>query len=242
MSRCKKAQWLFVNLGFMGYREAHDLQIHLVEAKIGRRSERDVVLLLQHPPVFTLGRRGGLDNLKVPQSFVDSRGIEIIPVERGGDITYHGPGQLVVYPIVDLKAGGWGVLEFVEALEEIMIRTMAVWGIRAGRNPRNRGAWMGNSKIGSVGIAIRRSISFHGLALNVNTELEPFTWVFPCGLQGTNMTSMKEQLGKDLSMEDICNAAVSNTETVFDVTLNRITLDGLLRLFGPANQQEKEAV
>ena len=243
ISHKRKAEWLLVDLGFIGYKEAHDLQLHLVEAKKAGRFDRDVVLFLEHPSVFTLGRRGGLDNLKVPETFIDSRGIQIIHVERGGDITYHGPGQLVVYPIVDLKAGGWRVLDFVEALEEVMIRTMADWGIRAERNPLNRGAWVGRSKIGSVGIGIRRSISFHGLALNINTELEPFTWVFPCGLQGVGITSMKEQLGKDLPMDGVRRAAASKIEEVFDVTLDRVTREGLLDLLDPSSPgREKEAI
>jgi len=232
ISHKKKAEWLFADLGFIGYKEAHDLQLHLVEAKRAGSFDKDVALFLEHPPVFTLGRRGGLNNLKVPETFIDSRGIQIIHVERGGDITYHGPGQLVV-----------GVLDFVEALEEVMIRTTADWGIRAERNPLNRGAWVGGSKIGSVGIAIRRSISFHGLALNVNTELEPFTWVFPCGLQGVGITSMKEQLGKDLSVDGVCRAVASKIEEVFDVTLDRVTREGLLDLLDPAGPgREKEAI
>ncbi|MGD2126623.1 MAG: lipoyl(octanoyl) transferase LipB, partial [Desulfobacteraceae bacterium] len=148
---------------------------------------------------------------------LESQGIPIIEVERGGDITYHGPGQLVVYPIVDLRAAGWKVIAFVEALEEVMIRTVADWGIQAERNPLNRGAWVGPSKIGSIGIAVRRSISFHGLALNVNTELEPFSWVHPCGLQGVLVTTMKQVLGRKIDMDDVRRAAYAHIQKIFGV-------------------------
>jgi lipoate-protein ligase B len=153
-------------------------------------------------------------------------------VERGGDITYHGPGQLVVYPIVDLRASRWSVVEFVEALEEVMIRTLMDWGIKAERNPKNRGVWVGLSKIGSVGIAVRRSISFHGLALNVNTELEPFSWVHPCGLQGVRMTSMKEILGKEIAMVDVRRATATHIQEIFHVQMETETLDEILNLLG----------
>jgi lipoate-protein ligase B len=192
----------------------------------------NIILLLEHPPVFTLGRRGGLKSQKVSKSFLESQGIPIIQVERGGDITYHGPGQLVVYPIVDLRASGWSVVQFVEALEEVMIRTLMDWGIKAERNPKNRGVWVDTSKIGSVGIAVRRSISFHGLALNVNTELEPFSWVHPCGLQGVCMTSMKEILGKEIAMEDVRRVAATHIQEIFHVQMEPKTLDEILNLVG----------
>jgi len=223
----RDAECFLIHLGLIDYKEAHDLQLQLVEARKAGRLERDVVLFLEHPSVFTLGRRGGLDSLKVSEVFLQSRGIQIIRVERGGNITYHGPGQLVVYPIVDLGARGWRVTQFVEALEEVMIRTVADWGIKAERNPLNRGAWVGNSKIGSIGIAVRRSITFHGLALNVNTGLDPFSWVHPCGLQGVQVTSMKQVLGRDVPMEEVRRLAALHIQSVFRVPLTRATIEDL---------------
>jgi len=212
-------KWLFVDLGLLDYREAWSLQKRLVDARKDDVLKTDVVLLLEHPPVFTLGRRGGLANLKVTETFLASRNIPLVHVERGGDITYHGPGQLVLYPIVHLRSAGLGVLPFVEGLEEVMIRSVGDWGIRAARNPLNRGAWVGQKKIGSIGIAVRRSVSFHGLALNVNTDLDPFTWVNPCGLHGIMITSMKRILGKKIPMEDMKDAAKRHVEKVFGVRL-----------------------
>ena len=151
-------------------------------------------------------------------------------MERGGDITYHGPGQLVIYPIVNLKKAGFGVVDFVEAIEEIMIRTLDDWGIRAERNSLNRGAWVGRSKIGSIGIAVRRSISFHGLALNVNTDLDPFTWIHPCGLQGVTVTSMEKILGQQISMVEVKKRAAFHLQEVFGVRLESSSLEKIEHL------------
>jgi lipoate-protein ligase B len=218
-----RKKWLLLDLGLVDYQEARDLQLRLVDARKDKVLKNDVVLFLEHPSVFTLGRRGGLANLKVTQAFLASRGIPVVHVERGGDITYHGPGQLVVYPIVHLRDMDLGILPFVESLEEIMIRTVADWGIKAERNSLNRGAWVGLSKIGSIGIAVRHSVSFHGLALNVNTLLEPFTWVNPCGLQGVMTTSMKAQLGREIPMEAIRQAAQRHMEKVFGIKLESVS-------------------
>lgn len=229
-------KWVFVDLGLSDYKDAWDLQLRLLEARKDRILKKDVVLFLEHLPVFTLGRRGGRTNLKVPEEFLASRGIPILHVERGGDITYHGPGQLILYPLVDLSAGAWKVIEFVEALEEIMIRTVGDWGIRAERNSLNRGAWVGMSKIGSLGIAVRRSISFHGIALNVNTDLEPFTWIHPCGLQGVAVTSMQRVLGREIPMKEVRERMAYHLQQVFEVKLEQGSLEDIEHLLFSRNQ------
>jgi lipoate-protein ligase B len=218
-----RKKWLLLDVGLLDYQEARALQLRLVDARKDKALKNDVVLFLEHPPVFTLGRRGGLANLKVTEAFLAERAIPVVHVERGGDITYHGPGQLVVYPIVHLRDMDLGILPFVEGLEEIMIRTVADWSIKAERNPLNRGAWVGSSKIGSIGIAVRHSVSFHGLALNVNTVLDPFTWVNPCGLQGIMITSMKAQLGREIPMEAVRKAAQHHMEKVFGIKLESVS-------------------
>jgi lipoate-protein ligase B len=159
--------------------------------------------MLEHPPVFTLGRRGGRDNLVVSEAFLQARGVEIVPVERGGDITYHGPGQLVVYLVVDLKQGRWSVVDFVDSLEAAMVGVAVQWGMAAAGNDDFRGAWIGDRKLGSVGITVRRGITFHGLALNVNTDLEPFAWINPCGIQGCTMTSLAIEAGRPVDMDQV---------------------------------------
>jgi lipoate-protein ligase B len=203
----------------MDYNEAWRLQSDIVSARFNGIIDTDIILFLEHPAVFTLGRRGGLDHLLVSEEFLKTSDIPIVHVERGGDITFHGPGQLVAYPIVNLKARNFGVVDFVEALEEIMLATVRPWGIAAERNPANRGIWVGNNKLGSIGLAIRKGISFHGLALNVNVDLTPFSWIQPCGLQGVCMTSMKQELGSELPMDEICAAAKKQFEYVLDLSL-----------------------
>ncbi|MFO7459177.1 MAG: lipoyl(octanoyl) transferase LipB [Desulfatiglandales bacterium] len=222
-----RKEWYLVDLGLTDYRTAWALQLRLVEAKREDVLKADVVLLGEHPAVFTLGRRGGLSNLKVSQDFLAGRGIEVLHVERGGDITFHGPGQLVMYPVVGLRTLGLGVLSFVEKLEEIMIRSLADWGIKGNRNSMNRGAWVDEGKIGSVGIAVRRAVSFHGLALNVNTDLEPFTWVNPCGLHQVSITSMKQMLGKGVPMQEVKEAATRHTGDVFAIQSATVSIQEL---------------
>jgi lipoate-protein ligase B len=197
------------------YAEAWDLQARLVEARVSGSLLNDVVLVLEHPAVFTLGKRGGRENLLVPEETLARQGIPIVQVERGGNITYHAPGQLVLYPIIHLERAGIKVVDMVDRLEEVMIRTCAEWGIQAGRNPLNRGVWVGLKKIGAIGIAVRRGVSFHGMALNVNIDLTPFGWIQPCGLEGVGVTSMRTEGGQDLSMAEVRRALTQHMQTVF---------------------------
>ncbi len=192
-----------VDLGLIDYQDAWTLQQQLVAARLEKQIDQDMLLFLQHPPVFTLGRRGGIENLLVSQAFLKDRGIPVIQIERGGFITYHAPGQAVVYPIIDLHARRLGVKDFVAAMEAVMIQTAAKWGIAAERNSLNSGVWVGHNKMGSIGIALRKGVSFHGLALNVNLDLTPFSWVQPCGLEGVAMTSMQKEIGRDLKMTEV---------------------------------------
>jgi lipoate-protein ligase B len=222
-------KWLLVLDGLTPYKEAYDLQCALVQA---RREclDKDIFICLEHHPVFTLGRRGGLKSLKVTENFLHSRGIDIFHVERGGDITYHGPGQLVLYPILDLRKTGLGVVDYVSALEEVMIRTAADWGICAERNPLNRGVWVGVQKLGSIGIAVRRGVSFHGLALNVNTILEHFGWIDPCGLQGVSVVSMAQLKGARLRLDEVRRSLLSHVADVFETGLMPVGLEQVNRM------------
>jgi lipoate-protein ligase B len=222
-------RWCFVNLGTVAYETAWDLQKTILEAKKKDNSFPDVVLFLEHPPVFTLGRRGGRENLKVSECVFKESGIEIIQVERGGDITYHGPGQLVGYPVIHLQKNGLKVVEYVEKLEQAMIQAASQWGIEAGRNSLNRGVWVGKKKLGSIGIAVKRGISFHGFALNVDLTLEPYTWINPCGLQNVSMTSMVLETGDNISMEQVRESMREQMESIFKIGWEPMTLSGLKR-------------
>ncbi len=201
MNDLSDKKWLCIELPATEYREAWRLQSDLVAARKDKSIGTDVVLLLEHPPVFTVGNNSGMNNLTVSKKSLEKAGIPLIRVERGGDITFHGPGQLVMYPVIDLRAARLSVLDHIEKLEEVMIRTARDWGIMAQRNLANRGVWVGKNKLGSVVIAIRRGISFHGMALNVNLSLEPFGWINPCGLQEIAMTSMEQELSHRVALD-----------------------------------------
>jgi lipoate-protein ligase B len=140
-------------------------------------------------------------------------------VERGGNITFHCPGQIVMYPVIDLRRAGMGVADLIGRLEEVMLKTAADCGVTATRNPLNRGVWVGQRKLGSVGIALRRGISFHGASLNVTNSLEPFSWINPCGLSGIEMTSIAREISGAVRMEKARECMKRNTEGVFGVTL-----------------------
>lgn len=211
--------WWSIDFDRIDYREAWQLQTDLIIARKTRILQDNIVLFLEHPAVFTLGRRGGRECLLVSEEFLEQSGVQVIQVERGGNITYHGPGQLVVYPIVDLQAARVKVVDFVTGLEEVMLRTAAYWGVAAERNKANRGIWVGPNKMGSIGIAVRRGISFHGLALNINTDLTPFSWIQPCGLKDARMTTMQQETGSRLSMRKVRAVLKKQFESVFGVRL-----------------------
>jgi lipoate-protein ligase B len=216
-----------VNPGMMDYNQAWRLQSDLVAARLNRSVDRDIILLLEHPAVFTLGRRGGRDYLLVEESFLEQAGIAVVQVERGGYITFHGPGQLVVYTIIDLEARRLGVKDFVAALEDIMLQTVRTWGLKAHRNTANPGIWMGQRKMGSIGIALRKGVSFHGLSLNVNLDLDPFSWIQPCGLQGVSMTSVKQELGEEIPMDAVHRAVKEGFKSVLKLALDDISYPDL---------------
>jgi len=229
-----KSHGLCLTLPEIDYETAWRMQTRLVAARKTQDLTSDVIMVLEHPSVFTLGRRGGRENLTVAETFLQEKCISVVQVERGGNITYHGPGQLIAYAIMDLAARRLAVVDLVTMLEEVMIRTAALWDVVATRNPLNRGVWIESSKLGSVGIAIRRGISFHGLALNVNIDLEPFGWINPCGLQNVSVTSLAQQSGQPISMSDVKKDLKEQFQTVFGFGLVPVELKALGRMIGDA--------
>lgn len=206
-----------IDLGRMNYRDAHNFQLECVRYRLNEAEKRpDIFLLVEHPPVFTLGKRGGRGSLTVPEQFITSRGVDIVQTERGGDITYHGPGQLVVYPIVHLRDAGLSVKSYVDLLEELMIGIAADFQVTAARDQRNRGIWVGDNKIGSIGIRIRRGVTFHGMALNVSLDFEHFSWIQPCGLNGVGVTSIEREAGKAIDFKLAKQHAVQQLSMLFD--------------------------
>ena len=220
----KKRFAVFKDLGVLEYKKALELQTKTQQEKIDKIIDEDYIFFVEHQCVFTLGRRGGKENLTVSEKFLSAQNIDIIKTNRGGNITYHCPGQAVMYPVIDLEKNKIGVKDFVYGLEEIMKLTAKDHGIDAGRNKKNHGIWAGNSKIGSVGISVKKGISMHGIALNINPDLEPFSWINPCGLSDISITSIEKEtdqsksVGKnyDFSMDRIKNSFIKHFSSVFD--------------------------
>jgi len=206
-------------LGRVPYADAAELQRALVEE---RRAGRvgDVLLLLEHPHVITLGARGDAARshlIATPQQLAEL-GVELSETGRGGDITYHGPGQLVAYPILDLKPDRADVYNYVRNLEQVMISVSARFGVAAGRIEGLTGAWVGGSKIGAIGIRISRWIASHGFAYNVNTDLDYFSLIVPCGIRDRGVTSLARELGDVVRMTDVEDAVIDAFRAVVQAT------------------------
>jgi lipoate-protein ligase B len=204
-----------LDLGLMDYEKAWDLQHHLWSRRVEGELQ-DLLLFVEHPHVITLGRRGNREHLLASEEILKEKGVSIFHVERGGDITYHGPGQMVVYPILHLKDYGYRVVRYVGQLEEVIIRVLRDFGIEGKRDALNRGVWVNQDKIASIGVAIKRWISFHGLALNYGTDLSYFDLINPCGLEGVKVTSMEKVLGAKISQEDLFHRMTFHFEEVFE--------------------------
>jgi lipoate-protein ligase B len=200
---------LYKRLGGMDFAAALAVQEELVARK-QREPSSDILLFVEHPHVYTLGRGGDEANVLAPQD------VPVYRTSRGGDVTYHGPGQLVIYPIIDLRSKlRKDVHRYVRNLEAAAIQTLKDIGLLATRRPPFTGIWIGDKKIAAIGIAVRRCITFHGLALNVNTDLDYFRRIVPCGLSWADVTSMAQELGKAQSMELVRNSFLHNFAKVF---------------------------
>jgi len=205
-----------VHAGTVPYQEALEWQRDLAEDRIAGRLSQDVLLLLEHPPVVTLGRNSHAAHLLQPV------GIEVVEVERGGDITFHGPGQLVGYPILDLRAYKQDLHWYLRTLEHALIDALGRLGIPAERNPGFTGVWTRGKKIASIGIHVKQWVTWHGFALNVTTDLTHFDRIVPCGIQGVEMTSVDRErglgTGETLWNESVA-AVVTGFERVFGATI-----------------------
>ena len=191
-----------INLGLMDYKEAWDLQ-HLLWSKRVEDGVPDLLLILEHPHVITLGRRGERSHLLISPDVLEGMKIPIFHTERGGDVTYHGPGQMVIYPILNLKDYGYRLIRYVGELEEVILSVLRDFGIEGERDSSNRGVWVNGEKIASIGVAIKRWVSFHGIALNYATDLKYFELINPCGLEGAKMTSIEKILGRNIPRDKL---------------------------------------
>lgn len=201
---------LYAELGRMRYGPALALQ-HRLHALRREGKIADLVLSLEHEPVITVGRAGDEGHILASREELQRAGVELFPVERGGDVTYHGPGQLVLYPILDLRTRGRDVHRYVAELEEIMIRVSRSLGVEALRRPGFPGVWHERGKLGAVGIHVRDWVTMHGLALNVDLRPDGFRWIVPCGIRGAKAVSVAEIVGHPIPLEmarDAARAAV----------------------------------
>jgi lipoyl(octanoyl) transferase len=212
-----------MNLGLVPYREAWELQRSLAAA-ISQGAMPETVILLEHPPVVTLGRRTAEEELHIPQSAA----VEIVETDRGGKSTFHGPGQLVAYPILDLRRHGKDVKRYVRDLEQALIDTLAAFGIEGARIEGLTGVWLHSPprKIASIGVHISRWITTHGYALNVDLDPAPFTdWITACGLEDAAFTTMARELARPLSVDDVRPVAADALGEVFMLALEEVPAD-----------------
>ena len=236
-----------LHLGLVPYGTALQLQRTLMELRKAGRVE-NTLLLLEHPPVITLGRNAQLSNVTAPPELLAQRGVELFEIDRGGDVTFHGPGQLVGYPIFNLRSfePRIGAVEFVRRLEEVLIRTCGDFGIGAQPIKGLTGVWTyalpnkPEAKIAAIGVHISRGVTTHGFALNVSTDLDFFSLIVPCGITGKPVTSMQQGLQRTLRMEDVTTAASRNFGRVFQSQMLWLeSLDDLLGttpVVAPSNQ------
>lgn len=220
------AQVCLMDLGRKGYREVWVLQEKLMEEvkanKINGQPSPGYLIFVEHDPVYTLGKSGDEANMLIDTIQLRARNAEFIKVDRGGDITFHGPGQLVVYPIIDLEAFGLGVKEYVDRLEEVVIRTLADYGIAGKRLAGATGVWLEPDtsqarKICAIGVKCSRYVTMHGFALNVNTNLDYFSYIHPCGFVDKGVTSIEKENGKAQDMAEVKMKVFSHFSRLFGV-------------------------
>ena len=211
---CKLNSLQVIQLGRISYQDALDRQLEvLAQVQSGERT--DTLLLLEHDPVLTLGASFHAENLLHPLEWYEEQGIQVLPTDRGGDITYHGPGQLVAYPIFDVAKHGKDLHRWMRELEEAVILALREFDIEGVRLPVNSGVWVEGKKICAIGIKIKRWVSMHGIAINCNTDLSPFSTIVPCGIRSHGVTSISQALGRVVIVEDFAPALLRGFQTVF---------------------------
>jgi lipoate-protein ligase B len=217
-----------LDLGTLPYDEAHALQLALVEA---RQTDQvaDALLLLEHTPVITLGRRAEPGHILATEAELARLGVAVRPVERGGDVTYHGPGQLVGYPILRLADYGLGASDYMHLLEELLIRVCADLGLGAGRREEYIGVWIGHNKIAALGVRIRRGVTFHGFAFNVNPQMAHWDLIVPCGITDGGVTSLEMELGQAPPMDALRERVCHHFQALFGASLYPAEIVKLLR-------------
>lgn len=213
----EKKSLKYCDLGFIDYKEAWDLQQEIHSKRVSGEIE-DYLLLLEHPNTYTLGKTAHKENLIGSEDYLNQNKISVYDIDRGGDITYHGPGQIVGYPIIDLNNWVKDTHKYLRALEEVIIKTCFEYGLKCERNPKHTGVWIGDKKIAAIGIKVSRWITMHGFAFNVNTDLNLFNGIIPCGIQDKSVTSLKQELNRDIIIKEVKEKLLKNFTELFEYT------------------------
>ncbi|MEQ1821586.1 MAG: lipoyl(octanoyl) transferase LipB [Fimbriimonadaceae bacterium] len=202
-----------LDLGRLGYRDAWDRQLQIAEGV--SQGGPDTLVFVEHPPVLTLGASFHEENLLKSREEIGALGIELISTDRGGDVTFHGPGQIVAYPIFDLGRHGKDLHKWLRNLEEVLIQTLQTFGVQGRRFAPHTGVWVEDRKVAAIGIKVKRWVSIHGIALNCNNDLKPFELIVPCGIQGYGVTSLTLETGRDVSVQEGRSALTRSFELLF---------------------------
>ena len=210
----KPSNCVFEKLGLVDYGKA--LQFQEYSADSNRKLGLDWLLLLEHPAVITIGMHGKAENIIADAQLLREKCVSVYKTERGGDVTYHCPGQLIGYPLIDLKRKGIGVRQYVHSLEESLITLLNDYSIKAERKDKTAGLWVNDAKIASIGIRVKNSISMHGFALYVNPEMDGFSYINPCGVKGMKITSMEKELSQNISLEEVSRAYARHFSKAFN--------------------------
>jgi lipoyl(octanoyl) transferase len=208
----------YCDLGFIEYKEAWDLQKNIFSLR-NEGSVSDMLFLLEHPNTYTLGKTADKQHLISNEDYLEKNKFSVFEIDRGGDITYHGPGQIVGYPIINLTEWKQDTHKYLRALEEVIIKTCSDLGLKAERNPKYTGVWINDKKIAAIGIKVSRWITMHGFAFNINTDLGFFKGIIPCGIADKEVTSLKNELGKEQDITIIKSLLVKNFKSVFEYDL-----------------------
>jgi len=205
-----------IKYGIINYEKAYKFQLKLLEKRYQNKIN-DTLLLVEHPPVLTIGTSGTRDNVIVNNNFLKEKGIEVFETRRGGDITYHGPGQIVGYPILNLKEHKKDLHWLLRSYEEVFIRLLKEYNIQADRIKGLTGVWVGNEKITAIGVGVRHWITYHGFAFNINPNLEHFSYIIPCGIKDKGVTSLKKEMGFETKKEEVIEKIIKYFTQVFEM-------------------------
>ena len=218
------------DLGLIDYKQAWDLQKEVFNLRLKGGTD-DTLFLLEHPHTYTLGKVAEKENLISSEAQLKELGVSVYDIDRGGDITYHGPGQIVGYPIINLSNWKEDTHEYLRGLEEVIMLTCSEYGLKTERNSKYTGVWLANRKIAAIGVKISRWITMHGFAFNVNTDLSYFGGIIPCGIRDKDVTSLKRELGKEIDLKEVKKKLVSNFGKVFGYeNATEITKEHFLQL------------